>query len=268
MPTLPTTSHASHCPVQATLQQTPSTHFPEPQARSRVQATPLDDFATQVPALHQAPKAQSPSALHWVPQVPAEPVHRLGKQLGSPGWPAGRGEQVPSAVAPSAAAHVSQLPSHAVLQQKPSTQCWLEHSAFTLQVAPLGALPLHAPATQVSPEAHSASLPQVVPQEAELPVQRYGRHEGAPTEPCATKVHVPSADAPSATAQASQLPSQASLQHTPSAQKPEVQSEPWAHPCPFARVPTHTPPLQKYPEAHPCEFVHEVGQAEAWPEQT
>jgi hypothetical protein len=171
-------------------------------------------------------------------------------------------------VAPRRAAQVSQLPSHAALQQKPSAQCWLAHSASTAQVAPLGALPLHSPEMHERPDAHSAPEPQVVPHAAELPVQRYGRHEGAPGEPGATKVQVPSNVAPSAVEQASQLPSHALSQQTPSTQKPDWQSPFAVHDCPLASACTQLPPLQKKPEAHTCESVQAVGQSVPWPEQT
>ena len=87
-------------------------------------------------------------------------------------------------------------------------------------------------------------------------------------EPCATNVQVPSAEAPSAVEQASQLPSQALLQHTPSTQKSELQSPFAVQDCPFASAWTQFPPLQKYPAAHAWEPVQDVGQRFPWPEQT
>jgi hypothetical protein len=47
-------------------------------------------------------------------------------------------------------------------------------------------------------------------------------------------VHVPFADAPSATVQALQVPVQAALQHTPSELNPLAQFDPLLSVCPFA----------------------------------
>ncbi len=55
-----------------------------------------------------------------------------------------------------------------------------------------------------------------------VPSQTSGLHEGEPAAPAERVVQEPSAVAPSACEQAWQAPEQAELQHTPSAQKPDV----------------------------------------------
>ena len=78
-PTLPTASHASHWPVQAELQHTPSTQWPELHSASLKQPVPFATCATHTPAAHQVPAAQS--ALEA--QLPAHEVepHVYGEQL-------------------------------------------------------------------------------------------------------------------------------------------------------------------------------------------
>jgi hypothetical protein len=49
VPTLPATLHAWHVPLQAPLQQTPSTQFPEVHWLAAVHADALAFFAVQVP---------------------------------------------------------------------------------------------------------------------------------------------------------------------------------------------------------------------------
>ena len=50
VPTEPGTSHASHCPLHARSQQTPSVQAPLPHWPAAVQATPGAFFGTQAPA--------------------------------------------------------------------------------------------------------------------------------------------------------------------------------------------------------------------------
>jgi hypothetical protein len=74
----------------------------------------------------------------------------------------------------------------------------------------------------MSPATQSPSLTQLDGQVAFEPSQRYGLHEGAlPAMPAATRVHVPSAEAPSEAAQTSHPSLHALSQHKPSEQWPE-----------------------------------------------
>ena len=66
VPTLPATSHASHWPVHAPLQHTPSAQMPEMHELAVVQALPFETFGMQTPLLHQLPLEQSVSVVHDV----------------------------------------------------------------------------------------------------------------------------------------------------------------------------------------------------------
>jgi len=63
VPTLPATLQASHCPPQATLQHTPSTHWPVPHWFAALQAAPGPPFGTHAPPEHQEAALQSASPL-------------------------------------------------------------------------------------------------------------------------------------------------------------------------------------------------------------
>ena len=70
VPTLPATSHAWHCPPQATLQHTPSTHCPVPHWFAALQAPPWETLGTHAPPEHQEAALQLASLL----QVPRHAV--------------------------------------------------------------------------------------------------------------------------------------------------------------------------------------------------
>ena len=87
VPALPSTSHASHSPVHALLQQTPSTQNPgsrtprsEPHASPRGGLRPLAD----VPFVQNAPGAQSVVAAHEDGQLLDVPEQTYGEQVGAP----------------------------------------------------------------------------------------------------------------------------------------------------------------------------------------
>jgi hypothetical protein len=73
VPTLPDSPHASHWPLQALSQQTPSTQCPDAHWFAPPQVCPCVSSGTQTPAEHQLPLVQSESAL----QLPA---HAVGPQ--------------------------------------------------------------------------------------------------------------------------------------------------------------------------------------------
>ena len=70
VPAFPETSHASHCPSQATLQHTPSTQFPFAHCDTAEQLAPSPSLLTQTPAEHQSPAGQSVSTV----QLPLQAV--------------------------------------------------------------------------------------------------------------------------------------------------------------------------------------------------
>jgi len=76
VPTWPGTSHAWHCPPQAALQHTPSTHRPLAHWLGPPHAAPFASAAVQMPAEQKLPDAQSAS----VAQLPrhAEAPHTYG----------------------------------------------------------------------------------------------------------------------------------------------------------------------------------------------
>jgi len=109
VPTLPFSAQASHWPVQAVSQQTPSTQCGDPHWFAPPQACPGARSGTQTPAEHQVPFAQSESALQL-------PLHAAGPQLKGAHVCVCRAGQVP---APShEAASVAVPPAQEALRQE------------------------------------------------------------------------------------------------------------------------------------------------------
>jgi hypothetical protein len=77
--------------------------------------------------------AHAPWPSHWFVTAPS--AHAIGHSL-SGSVAAVTAEQVPSAAPVFAAEHASHMPSHALAQHTPSTQCPLVHEVSPLQVAP------------------------------------------------------------------------------------------------------------------------------------
>ena len=128
VPTLPATSHASHSPLQALPQQTPSTQKPLAHAPPEPQACPAVSVPWQVPPVQKAPLAQSLDVVHAAGQVADVPAQTYGEQVGAPAYPCGAVVHVPSAGAPRALEQTSHEPEHARLQQTPSVQLPDAHS--------------------------------------------------------------------------------------------------------------------------------------------
>jgi hypothetical protein len=159
--------HAWHVPLQAVLQQYPSTQLPlahseQPpatlQSLARLHAAPCAFFVEQVPVASQyvpvgqpASFAHPPGQLVLVPSHSAAPAH-----AGVPTVPAFTAPHVPSSVPLcfSEAAHASHVPLQVVSQHTPSTQLPDAHTAHpaTLQslvrlhVAPCAFFVAHVPA--------------------------------------------------------------------------------------------------------------------------
>ena len=70
VPAVSAALHASHCPVHAELQQTPSTQRFEEQWSAAVQATPLSPLGTHAPSAQYALVTQSSSDVQLVGQLP------------------------------------------------------------------------------------------------------------------------------------------------------------------------------------------------------
>ena len=163
--------------------------------------------------------------------------------------------QVPLTAAPCATLHASQASPQAELQHTPSTQKFEVHSVAAPQVTPLGFfaeqyVPLQyvfagQPLVQRMGQSASVPLQTMAPPQAGLPGSVAGAGEQVP--------------AVALRLQRSQLPLQAALQHTPSAQKPDWHSalEPQVAPCTLSV--TQAPLLQNRPGAHCREVVQVAG---------
>jgi hypothetical protein len=144
-PTLPATSHASHWPVHASLQQTPSTQNPLTQAPFVPHASPGVSVPWHTPPVQNAPGAQPVVAVHAAGQLSDVPVHVYGEHVGLPVYPAGATPQVPSAGAPTACAQTSHEPEQGESQHTPSTQLPVEHSRHLPRRQSAPAAVLHVP---------------------------------------------------------------------------------------------------------------------------
>jgi hypothetical protein len=254
VPWLPGTLHAWQVPVQAELQQKPSTQLPLAHWVLIVQEMPV--LSTQCPA----------------PSHELDPVQALAGYVSC--CAAGTLVQVPTL---PLMLQAWQVPPHAELQQTPSTQLPLRHWLDVAQAVPfvdrqlpaplqaLGAVqpgascwplttleqvpalpgmlqawqvPLQpvlqqTPSTQL-PERHWPAFAQTVPfvyRQVPEPLQALGAVQfGASGWPDGTLEQVPMLPV---TLHAWQLPEQAPLQHTLSAQKPLVHSFPALQPTPL-----------------------------------
>jgi len=141
LPTAPATLHASHVPLHAPLQHTPSTQKPDVHSLAAAQDAPATRLAAHVPPLQKAPALQSESAEHGAVQLPA-PSHSA-KPHSSPGSVrADTAEQVPTAPARSHARHA---PAQAVSQHTPSTQEPEAQALAEVQGLPSGWTERHEP---------------------------------------------------------------------------------------------------------------------------
>jgi hypothetical protein len=125
--------------------------------------------------------------------------------------------------------HAWQRPSHATLQQTPSVQMPLEHSASIVHAKPFGKTAHAWTALQVVAPGHSASGSVLV---------AIGPHVPFVPEPFLAVEH------------AWQVPLQALLQQTPSTQFPLVHSALIEHAAPFVKSKHDEPPLHDVAPAH------------------
>ena len=144
-PAAPGRLHASHAPLHAVLQQTPSTQLAALHWLPAVQAAPSVFFGTQRPPAQKLVETQPESCLHLAGQLADAPSQTYGAQLGSPGAAATTLLQVPTV---PARLHRLQAPAHAVLQHTPSTQLPAAHSLAPAQTAPGAFFNAQAPAAQ------------------------------------------------------------------------------------------------------------------------
>jgi hypothetical protein len=211
--------HASHAPLQALSQQTPSAQCPLWQLPSFTQAVPLGRFTAQsaFSGLQNVPLGHSAGAFgHGIGQSTSLPLHTtVPPQAGLPSAPLASAVQMPTV---PAFAHPSQAPAQAESQHTPSTQNPLLHSGLLPQVWASSFCGSHFPlAAQTKPDAHVLEV-HFAGQVSATPSHRKGEQLGSPALPSAFAVHTPVDDV---TLHASHAPSQALLQHTPSAQNPD-----------------------------------------------
>ena len=113
VPTVPLWLHAWHAPLQATLQQTPSTQLTLWHWLLAVHAAPLDFLVTHAPPLQKSPEAQFASTEQVVGQLVLAPLQTYGVHDGlAPALPEAETVHVPAVVL-----QLSQPPVHALSQQ-------------------------------------------------------------------------------------------------------------------------------------------------------
>jgi hypothetical protein len=116
---------------------------------ARLQVVPVAFLSTQWLVV----RSQKSPSMHWLSLVQvtgqlALPPQRYGVQDGVPPAPAPRIVQAPFPLAPREAAHTSQAPPHAELQQNPSAQAPLRHWSLAAQLAPWLCFSTQAPLEQ------------------------------------------------------------------------------------------------------------------------
>ncbi len=189
VPERPTRLHATHAPLHATLQHTPSVQKPDAHSWFFAQTAPFR-FGPQLPATHFVP-AQSESDAHVATQAFLLASHPYG------------------AHSVSGATLQRPLPSHTL--------------------PPLTVAPEQVPARHTVPAAccRQAPAPLQVPSSPQVDASVFGHSPAlAGTSPRATNEHVP---IEGASAHDLQVSLQATLQQTPSAQKPLAHSPAQPH---------------------------------------
>jgi hypothetical protein len=209
--------HAWHRPLHAALPQKPSAQKPLWHCEGSVHAVPFTASHAAAP-LHSVAHSPSGSVLAaMLPHAPFAPEPFF------------------------VVLHAWQTAAQAVLQQKPSTQKPLVHSAASVHVEPCPSVEHVPDPLQLVTPAHSLSG-SVAP---------------------VTLAHVPLAAPVLALLQALQSPPQAVLQQKPSAQKPLAHSLAAAHAAPVGCFTTQAPALQYAMAAQSTSLEHIVLQAVA-----
>jgi hypothetical protein len=145
--------HAWHVPSQAPLQHTPSAQKPDWHSLAASHSEAAGCFGSQVPAWQNAPGLQSASTPHS-PMQAALPLHSDRPHSPAASVRAATGVQVPSAEAPSPAAHTSHVPLQAPSQQTPSVQVPERHWLDAVQPVPRWSFGAQLPALQKLPALH------------------------------------------------------------------------------------------------------------------
>lgn len=109
VPSWPSTSQASHAPVHAELQHTPSTQAPVPHSSVALQRSPAAFTGEHTPALHQCPAAQSLATAHVPAQASAPHVNGAHGCACAGGHAPAPSQLAASVAVPSAQAGARQL---------------------------------------------------------------------------------------------------------------------------------------------------------------
>ncbi len=260
VPRLPERLQASHVPSHAEVQHAPSTHASVAHCTWAVQDWPEPELHRHVPAWQPAPGLQSAPPAQDAAHAGPLPLQKVLPHSDAGSSPAGTGEQVPAS---PATLQAWQVPLQAPSQHTPSTQKPEAQPAARVQASPAAPFARQVPASQKAPALHCASEVQVATQAASVPLQVNRPHSFPGSVPAVEMLQLPTVPA---VLQASQAPPHPALQHTPSAQKPEVHSLAPPHAPPSTFFAVHAPPApQKKPALQSASAAHAARQAEALP---
>ena len=162
VPALPASAQASHWPVHAVSQQTPSTQCCDPHWFAPPQAWPGPSSVTQTPAEHQLPVEQSESAL----QLPVHAVAPQTKGVQVWVWTAG---QPPAPL--QEAASVAVPAAHDGARQEVESPGYVHAAGWTPSQLPPQAVPSVAHALRVP-----CGVPVAVEQVPTLPATSHASH--------------------------------------------------------------------------------------------
>jgi hypothetical protein len=220
------TLQASHAPLHAELQHTPSAQLLELHSVAAAHAVPLVFFAEQYVPLQYVLVAQP--LVQRIGQSASVPLHStIAPQAGVPGSLTGAGVQLP---AEAVRLQRSQLPLHALLQHNPSAQKPELHWELAVQALPICRSGWHWPVSQKKPVVQLRVDEHEVGHAPLTPSQVYEPH-WVICVASASGVHRPALPA---AVHVSHEPVQLPPQHTPPTQKPDAQSVARLHELPFA----------------------------------
>jgi len=160
--------------------------------------------------------------------------------------------------------HAWHVPPHAPSQHTPSAHVpLLQCDGVPSQAAPNANFNRHVPPPQNFPALHSESCahpPPPVGAQEDCPLHVAPGQLPSGSVPAGCAVHAPALPG---SAQDSQVPVQAELQHTPSAHSPDWHSVPEAQASPAVPGETHAPPAHRNPTLQSASRAHVVAQVPA-----
>ena len=225
----------------------PFTHSPDAHSAPDAHPLPLGSVPRHTPA------TQSELALHWPSPAQEErqrpaPSHRPPPHSLAGSVPATAAVQAPAL---PGRLHASHGPAHALPQHTPSAQWPDAQSAALKQVAPSCRSGTQVPNEQWLPALQSESSRHGDSQ-LDIPLQVAAPHSPAGSVPAAYGVQPPTSPG---TLHASQVPSHALSQHTPSTQWPDAQSAVVVQDRPLPFAPLHSVPCVQLPAGAHAPFT-------------